>query len=62
MKALNLFDRADIHTTYFAYAFAAYGWQRMHRPQARKKLKRLRSARLRLTHSYDLNGTFLRLL
>ena len=61
MVVLILFKRTNIHTTYFAYAFVAYEWQRMRMPLVYKKLKKLRSVRLRLTRSYDLNGTFLSL-
>ena len=59
MIVLILYERLDIHTTYFAYAFVAYEWQRMRMPLVHKKLKRLRSVQLCLTHSYDLNGAFL---
>ena len=62
MTVLILFDRLDVDTTYFAYAFAVCEWQKMHTRQVHKKSRRLRSVQKCLTRSYDLNGTFLSLL
>ena len=61
MTVLILFDRLDVDTTYFAYAFAVCEWQKMHTRQVHKKSRRLRSVQKCLTRSYDLNGTFLSL-
>ena len=58
MIVLILFERSDIHTTYFDYASAVYESQRMHKLQGRKKLKRLKPVQLRQACNYDLNGTW----